>query len=126
MNGDDQEFENFLRGFEPHRPRALPHVSGISHDKRRLAAAAVILVAVGGSLWMTARSSRTKSTNQSPVAMREHGNRPRIVPLSSTVALTRTALEDKGQFDAEMNDVAPRTMPRFDRADSSLRVLAKE
>jgi hypothetical protein len=126
MNGDDQKFENFLRGFEPCRPRPLPLVTGMWPDRRRLAAAAVMLIAVGGSLWVAFRSYRTRFADLHPVATQERGSVASAAPMISSVALARAALEDQDQFDMQMNDIAPRTLPRFDLADSSLRALAKE
>jgi hypothetical protein len=126
MNGDEQKFENFLRGFEPRRPRPLPLVTGMWPDGRRLAAAAVMLLAAGWSLWVGFRSYRTKFADLHPVTMQERGSVASAVPMTSSVVLARAALEDQDQFDMQMNDIAPRTLPRFDRADSSLRALAKE
>jgi hypothetical protein len=40
--------------------------------------------------------------------------------------LTRAALEHPDEFNAQMNAAAPRTLPRFDREDSSLRALSRE
>jgi hypothetical protein len=126
MNVDDQRLEEFLRGFEPRRPRPLPVVSGIWHDGRRLASAAVMLVAVGASLWMVFRSPQTKSADRRPVATQDHRGTTNAVRSISSTAWTRAALEDRDEFDAQMNDIAPRTLPRFDRPDSSLRGLATQ
>src|SRR5271154_7070900 len=40
MNTDDREFEEFLRGFEPQRPKALPAIQAPRAEWRRWAAAA--------------------------------------------------------------------------------------
>jgi hypothetical protein len=126
MNGDDQRFENFLRGFEPRRPRPLPLAIGIWRDKRRLVAAAVILVAIGGSLWVGSRSARKNAAEQRPSMTHERADAAIVAPMMSCTVLTRAALEDQRHFDAQMNDIASRSLPRFDRTDSSLRALARE
>jgi hypothetical protein len=126
MNGDEQEFEEFLRAFEPRRPRSLPLVTSVRYEGRRLAAAAVVLMAIGASLWLGLRGFRTKSPDQHPAMTQVHRAVPMELRLTSSVGLTRAALEDQNQFGTRMNDIAPRTLPRFDRADGSLRTLAKE
>jgi hypothetical protein len=126
MNADDRRFEEFLGGFEPHRPRPLPPVAVVWYEWRRLAAAAVILMAAGGSLYVGLRRPWAKYADQRPTATRERGGAKRVVPVTSSVTLTRAALEERNQFDAQMNDIARRTLPRFDRADSTLGALAKE
>ena len=126
MSEEYQEFENFLRGFEPRRPRTLPLVSASRYDRRRLAAAALILIAVGSSLWSVFRSRRTKFADQRPVTVHEYGAGVIAPPMMSCRAWVRSALDGRGEFDAQTNAIARRTLPRFDRADSSLRALAKE
>lgn len=126
MNGDDHKFEEFLRGFEPRRPRPLPLVTGISHDWRRLAAAAVIVIAAVASLHLGYRGPLTKHAEQHPASTQNNSGAVKILPVMSSTALTRAVLENSDQFDAQMNEIAVRTLPRFDRADSSLRALAKE
>jgi hypothetical protein len=126
MNADDRQFEEFLRGFEPQRPKALPSVQAPRHEWRRWAAAAAMVVAVGGSIWMTLRGPRAPALQHprpAPTDSREQLPAPR---LNLSTALARTALEHPAEFDAQMNAAAPLTLPRFDREDSSLRALSRE
>jgi hypothetical protein len=126
MSADDQGFEEFLRGFEPMRPRPLPSVKNDTPDWQRLAAAAVLVVAVGGSLWVAARGPRPNVAQHVRLAPTRSLNETPAVRLNLSTALTRIALEDTERFDAQMNAAAQLTLPRFDRADSTLRALAKE
>jgi hypothetical protein len=126
MNGDEEKFEEFLRGFEPRRPRPLPLATGISHDWRRLAAAAVIVIVTGASLRLGYRSPLTKHAGEHPASAQNPNGAVKVLPVMSSTAMTRAVLESSDQFDAQMNDIAARTLPRFSHADSSLRALAKE
>ena len=126
MNGDDEKFEEFLRGFEPRRPRPLPLATGISHDWRRLAAAAVIVIVAGASLYLGHPGPLTKHTDEHPASVQNYSGAVKVLPVMSSTALTRAVLESSNRFDAQMNDIAAHTLPRFDHADSSLRALAKE
>jgi hypothetical protein len=83
-------------------------------------------MAIGASLWLGLQGSKTKYAELRPAATQEQGGAMTDLLMMSSTALTRAALENQKQFDAQMNDIAPRTLPRFDRADSSMRILAKE
>lgn len=126
MSGDEQKFEEFLRAFEPRRPRPLPLTTGGWYHSRRLAAAAVVLMAIGASLWLSFRGSGTKFADQRPATTQDRRAAPMELALTSSMSLTDAALEDRNQFDKQMNEISPRTLPRLDRADSTLRALAKE
>jgi hypothetical protein len=115
MDQRDEQFESFLREFQPRRPRALPVANPTkSVGIPRLAAAAALLVAIGVSFWSLSRKpsvpmvTDTESSNLSPAA------------------LMRLALEDPARLDAVLDSSARRELPRFDSKDSALRVLAKE
>jgi hypothetical protein len=126
MNEENQKFENFLRGFEPRLPRPLPVDSRSRYDWGRLVAAAMILTAVGASLSLVFRSPRARFADQHPAMAHESSDTLINTPMMSSPTLTRAALADRGEFDIETNHIAPGTLPRFDRTDSSLRALAKE
>jgi hypothetical protein len=126
MNGDEEKFQEFLRGFEPRRPRPLPLATGIWHDWRRLAAAAVIVLATGASLQLGYRGPLTKHAGEHPASGQNPSGAVKVLPRMSSAAMTRAVLEGSDRFDAQMNDIAARTLPRFNHTDSSLRALAKE
>jgi hypothetical protein len=127
MNTDDREFEEFLRGFEPQRPKALPAIQAPRAEWRRwAAAAALVLVALGGSLWIAFRGPRSSALAHLRPASAESRVQPPPLPLNLSADLTRAALEHPDEFNAQMNAAAPRCLPRFDREDSSLRALSRE
>jgi len=123
---DDRKFEAFLRKFEPRSPRPLPQAETLSRSWPRLAAAAaLILVAGAASLWIGRHQMRANRTDSQPSALSVSGVAPNQQSMS-TISLTRAALDNSPEFDREMDDMARRSLPRFDRKDSMLRVLAKE
>jgi hypothetical protein len=127
MKEDDRNFEAFLREFEPRRPRPLPANESAWRSWPRLAAAAVLVLAIGAvSLWIGLRhfaarngSNQPATANTSSISTNQH-------PPISTLALTRAALEGSPEFDNEMDSMARRDLPSFNRKESMLRVLAKE
>jgi hypothetical protein len=126
MNTDDREFEEFLRGFEPQRPGALPAIQAPRAEWRRWAAVALVLAAVGGSFRIAFRGPRISASAHLRPASADSRVQPPPLPLNLSAELTRAALEHPDEFNAQMNAAAPRTLPRFDRADSSLRALSRE
>jgi hypothetical protein len=126
MNTDEQKFEEFLREFEPMRPNPLPLVLNPWQECRRMAAAAVLVAAICGSSWLIVRVPRPPRGEHVQPTQMETDYDAQAVRLILSTTLTRTALEDTVRFDSEMNAAAPLTLPRFDRAASSLRELAKE
>ena len=115
MDRRDEQFEAFLREFQPRRPRALPVVTRAGLVwVRRLAAAAVVLVAVGISFLALSRKL------SAPNATKREGSN------LSPAALTRLALEDPARLDAVLDSSPRSVLPRFDGKNSALRVLAKE
>jgi hypothetical protein len=124
---DDEQFERYLSEFQPRRPRALAEqVVSRQIWLQRLAAAATIALALGSSLWFEGRRSKwnggepiAKNTAALPVATAE----PQPLFL---LPLTQLALENPGQFDAELAKASRRVLPDFRGSESTLHVLAKE
>jgi len=124
---DDRKFEAFLRKFEPRSPRPLPQAETLSRSWPRLAASAALILAVGGaSLWIGRHHMRANRTDSQPSALSVSGVAPNQQEPISTITLTRAALDNSPEFDRAMDDMAWRSLPRFDGKDSMLRVLAKE
>jgi len=124
---DDRKFEAFLREFEPRSPRPLPQAKTLSRSWPRLAAAAALILAVGGvSLWIGRHHIQTNQRDGQPPALSVTGAAANQQQPISTISLTRAALEGSPDFDRELDDMSRRSLPRFDRKDSMLRVLAKE
>jgi hypothetical protein len=117
MDKQQEQFENYLREFEPRRPRALP-TAGKAMRVRRAAAGVLAVALCAGALWLAWRRSIT--TDDGSVAVR--------TPPSQEVSpreLTRLALEDPRRFEEALAAASKRILPRFDGQDSALRVLAK-
>jgi len=127
MDRHDEQFENFLREFKPRRPRALPDAIRVDASvwRRRLAAAALIAAAGGSALWFWGQSS---TRDESVIARKQvtapAGPKWKQVP--SAAVLTRLALEDPDHLDAILAASRVSRLPRFDRENSILQILAKE
>jgi hypothetical protein len=124
MNQEDHNFENYLREFKPRQPRALPEIT-VSRQWhwQRLAAAAVIVVACGSAIWFT--NERHEQSSLQGLQQRVPSASPAI-RAQSYAALQRLALEDPARFDAALSAASQNILPRFDKQDSTLRVLAKD
>ena len=128
MNDEEQrKFEAFLREFEPRRPRPLPAGDIAWHYWPRLAAAAVLILVVGAaSLWIGMRHFARRNGGGQPATAKIPSVSTNQPPPISTLALTRAALDGSPEFDKEMDSMARRDLPSFNRKESMLRVLAKE
>jgi hypothetical protein len=114
MTDNNTQFENYLREFQPRRPRALPILR--AYWTNRLAAAAALLLATSASLYLATRQPIAKPN----VSVAIRNARP------SLVVLTRLATDDPAQLDSLLNSQAQSQFPRLQQENSSLRVLAKE
>jgi hypothetical protein len=127
MNKSDRDFENYLRDFHPHEPRALPE---FPVEKpwlwRRLAAAAIVAITWGGAVWFSASRYRPSSTTATRQAI--NGPSPTSAPaqIFTPSELQRLALEDPAKFDAALFAAAPNSLPSFTEPTSLLRVLAQD
>ncbi|HEY4818519.1 MAG TPA: hypothetical protein VIH67_13895 [Candidatus Acidoferrum sp.] len=120
MDGNDEQFENYLREFEARRPRAFQPMRQSAPDGwRRLAAAASVMVALGMSLSLVLHSPRRHGLQTVTTAQ------PIRVPLS-IVPLTKLAATDPARLDAELTAASRQVLPDFRGEKSTLRVLAKE
>jgi hypothetical protein len=123
MESGDERFESYLREFEPRRPRALPTVTVARFDWRRFAAAAVVFITLGGTTWLATHEKRMRGVE----GMTRTGVNGQLTTSRITAfSLTRTALENPKQLDAELTEDSRRVLPNFQGKESTLRVLAKE
>ena len=126
MDKHDERLESFLREFEPRRPRPLPVILAPRRGWRRLAAAAVLAVALGTSVWLLSRKPGHREAEivaERLPARKTAQARPQALSL---VVLTRLAVEDPARFETTLAAASRDRLPRFDRANSALSVLAKE
>ena len=124
MESGDERFENYLREFEPRRPRALTRVE-TRFEWRRLAAAAVVVIVVGGSTWFAVHRRWPLYNGSTPtrtVSVRVEFAEERL----SILSLTQTALQNPAWLDTELTEESRRVLPDFRGKESILRVLAKE
>jgi hypothetical protein len=123
----DEHFEKYLSEFQPRRPRALPEPAIDRQIRlRRLAAAAAIAAALGASVWSgwkeQASQKAPDAANNRSAASREQTPRRTL----SIMELTRLAVENPTDLDAALEAAQENRLPRFDRRDSALHVLAME
>jgi hypothetical protein len=126
MTDHDEQFENFLREFEPVKPRALPEVFDRQRGTwRRFAAAAVLLLGCTLSArfaWNGPRKTSAVQRAAPPAlaAVRAASRQASLIPL------TQLAVRDPQRLDQELAAQSRMVLPRFDQPESTLRVLAKE
>jgi hypothetical protein len=125
MQKHDEEMERYLKKFQPRavRPLEISRQSG-NVWMRRLAAAAVLVLAGGISLWYgqhkTPGSLKTAKVSELQSIV---SSAPRS---ASTLYLTRLALEDNQAFEALLTKESRMELPDLQGEQSTLRVLAKE
>jgi hypothetical protein len=121
MNDNDPRFENFLREFQPRSPRTLPSGSVNDLQLRRLAAAAVLAISLGGMGWLAFRNKRPAMAPPSTDLIRREEEWRKF----TLIQWTRLAEEDPRALDANLNEASRKSLPGFNEANSSLRALAK-
>lgn len=127
MENNDKKFEEYLGEFQPRKPRALPQrIIPKTKWARRLAAVAAVTIALGASLWSVrqkpAGHETRNVTSNRPIATVKQTPRRAL----SLVVLTHLALENPSGLDAALEATQENRLPRFDRKDSALRILAQE
>lgn len=127
MNEENHKFEAFLREFEPRRPRPLPPATIARPSWQYLAAAAMLILAIGSVwFWMRHRHAQPNRAAAAPSAETVTNMPPNHAMPPSILALTQSALQDGAEFDRQLDCIAHRSLPGFTQKDSTLRVLAKE
>ena len=127
MENLDERFEKYLGEFQPRRPRALPEPAVYRQVwLRRVAAVVVLTSALGAGLWSVMQKPASQEArdvrNNRPVALEKQTPRRAL----SIVELTHLAVENPSSLDAALEAAQKNQLPRFDRRDSALRILAKE
>ena len=122
----DEQFESYLREFEPRRPQGLPAAIEASFEWRRIAAAATVLVVAGGCTWFAVHPRPSYSRQSAAAKAGSDANAEFTVERLSILSLTQTALEDPARLDTALTEQSRRVLPDFRGKESTLRVLAKE
>jgi hypothetical protein len=124
MDEHDNAFESYLRQFEPQRPGALTHVQTASFLRlRRWAAAAILVLFLGGSIWIVLRKSLPAGGGANTAQFGAQGQAVSVLP---PLPMTQLALENPTYLDAKLSEASRNMLPDFQEAHSTLRVLAKE
>ena len=125
MDGENDRFENFLREFEPHQPRALPcaEQTATANRARRATAGAIALLGLAASIWLAL--TRPAQRSEGVGEKRAESLEAPTMPLSA-LSLRRLAAADPEKLDAVLDAAARRSLPDFRRPDSSLHALTKE
>ncbi|MGP0019349.1 MAG: hypothetical protein ACLPHP_12320 [Candidatus Sulfotelmatobacter sp.] len=122
---DDDEVERYLGEFRPRsvRPLELPRPAAKAW-MRRLAFAAAVLLCVGGGLWYGRHNVAAPTPSENPPTAQVEN--PAGTARPNPFALTKLALEDDRQFEAQLDADSRLVLPSFQGEQSSLRVFAKE
>jgi hypothetical protein len=125
MQKDDREIENYLAGFEP-RKLQIQELAPVDSNvwTGRLAAVAVLLIAVGTWVWY-ARSSN-KGEQAKRAAAESAAAAGTTVSQANIILLTQMALENPKRFEEQMDEEARRVLPELRGQQSALKISGRE
>ena len=125
MMNDDKHLENYLAQFQPRpiRPLHVPPQSK-SFFFQRLAAAAILTLGIGLSLWQV-YPLKSPAPDLVQVPPEQSSTLPPPKKLSA-VELTKLALENNHDFDLYLLQQSRDVLPSLQGESSTLRVLATE
>ena len=125
MQTHDEEMEGYLKGFIPRAVRPLEQEQRSRNFwPRRLAAAAVIVLAGGLCLWVTRREAERVPLK--PLIAELQRSIPSSHKPLSTFLLTKLALADNKRLNAVLTEESRRVLPSLQGQESTLRVFAGE
>ena len=125
MPEDDRALEKYLSNFRPRdvRPLDLPTVTRTVWLKR-LAAAAVVLLAMGAWLWYAGREKKLGQVRTNIVEPQKEA--PAVEWKANTLVLTKMALDDPKRFEELLNEESRRVLPDLRGQQSTLVVFAND
>ena len=125
MKRNDEQLEKYLSEFQPRSVRPLGAAQGATGKWTGwLAAAALVLVSVGGGLWYARTEKKIVRTEISAPRVRVEFRTVDGPPSSTT--LTKLALEDPKRFEEQLDAESRQVLPDLQGQQSTLRVFAKE
>jgi len=128
MNWSDEEFEAFLRQFQPQKPKALPAADPAARlGARWWLAAAVILLGCGTALWVSRSAFLPEA--EKPAVQTDIARPAAAASAVQTVTLgrlTQLAHGSSEQLDVALNEASRSLLPDVERNDSTLHGLARE
>jgi len=124
MKRNEHDLEKYLSEFKVRKvkPLQLPRPE-IRMSLVRLAIAAVVLVSTAGGLWYGHWMKATKTATPSPRT--SDSQVVQNVAAKNAFALTKLALEDDRQFQAELAQESPVVLPDFQDTRGSLYALTR-
>jgi glutathione S-transferase len=123
--GNDDELERYLSEFRPRAVRPLePPRRAARAWISQLAFAATVLVCAGAGLWYARHGNSTPAAAVRPVGEAIENQAATVRP--NPFSLTKLALENNRQFEAQLDAESRRVLPSFQDEQSLLRVFAKE
>ncbi len=125
MPKDDHELEKYLGEFQPRAVRPLKTSRPTPMVwMGRMAAAALVLLSVGGGLWYAQHKRNTPraEVKSATVGVEARVEERRINP----ILLAKLALEDPNRFEEQLEAESRLVLPDLQGQQSTLRVLAKE
>src|ERR1700739_2599285 len=125
MEQQNEKLESYLEEFKPRAVRGLElSQRARSFWQRRLAAAAVVLATIGGTLWYL---QHEKKMSQIEVKKGEvQIELPMAEPELNSIALTKLALENPNEFEKRLQSESRRVLPNLWGEQSTLSVLTKD
>lgn len=124
MQEDDRELEKYLSGFRPRDVRPLEvQRPAINARIGLLAAAALLLLSVGGGLSYSLHQAKNRAVvDGQTVPLDARTGTSNLNP----ILLTKLALENDSEFKAELAAQSRRVLPDFQGQQSTLHAFAKE
>jgi hypothetical protein len=120
----NKDIEQYLREFQLRAVRKLElERTASGPDWQRLAVAAVVLLALGTSVWLAQLSSTKVHNGTQQQGLQGNQGQQREL---NNVQLTWLALDDEEKFDEVLSEQSRRVLPDLQGERSTLRVLAKE
>ena len=123
MHNADHELERYLSEFQPRALHPLEMRVPSRHWTARWAAAAIVVLSAATGLWYAHHSVSALPTTNSSAAQPPTSL---IHATPNAIELTKLALDNETQFEAQLAIESRTVLPDFSSPQSTLRVFAKE